>query len=103
MAVTIDSGKLQGKLTGKYGAYTEAGNHMRYYWDIDGKRCGGAKVSHGSKQKDLPDFVASSIARKLGVTRQELKVMESCSFDANILLQRLRVVSGLNTDTDSGG
>ncbi|GEM_PF-6384663 len=90
MAVTIDGNRLERHLGGKYGGYTREGDHRRFFWDIDGVEYGGAKFSHGSKNKDLPDFVASSIAKKLGVNRDELKSMERCSFSKAQLLERLR-------------
>ena len=96
MAITIDKSKLRRKLGGKYGGYTKPGDHMRFFWEIDGFECGGAKISHGSKHPDLADFEASDVARSLGVTREELKVMETCSFPKGLLLQRLRVINGLS-------
>ena len=90
MAVTIDAGKLERKLSGVYGATAAAGDHVRFYWWIDGKKYGGAKISRGKKnKKDLPDFVASDIAKKLSVTRAELKEMERCSFGREELEKRL--------------
>lgn len=89
MAVTIDAAKLARKLEGKYQAHKKSGDHWRYYWTIDGREYGGAKLSHG-KNHDLYDFVASSIARKLGITRDDLKTMEQCSFSTEALLSALR-------------
>lgn len=89
MTVTIDANKLRRHISGKYKGIPDEGDHQRFFWEIDGKTYGGAKFSHGSKKADLPDFVASSIARKLNVTRAELKKMEGCSFNPDELWNRL--------------
>lgn len=94
MAITIDSDKLHRKLGGKYGGVTKSGDHYRFFWEIEGREFGGAKISRGSKSSDLPDFVAANIARKLGVTRSELKQMEGCSFSKEELLRRLLLRQG---------
>lgn len=93
MAVTIDGRKLKRKLEGKYGAYSEPRDHWRFFWHIEGKICGGAKLSHSRKARDLPDFVVSSVAHKLGVSRDELKIMEQCRFSREQLIERLRTRS----------
>ena len=89
MAVTIDAQKLKRKLGEKYGGIPVQGDHLRFYWWIGGTKYGGAKLSHGKKDKTLPHFVASDVARKLKVSRQELKEMERCSFTREELESRL--------------
>ena len=88
MAVTIDGRKLQRELGGKYGGAPDKGDHIRFFWEIGGKKYGGVKISHGVKGA-LPDFVASSIAKKLNVTRAELKEVERCTFGRERLEERL--------------
>jgi hypothetical protein len=93
MAVTIDAGKLRRQIASKYGGAEDQSDHNRYYWWVDGRKCGGAKFSHGSKKKDLPDYVASDIARKLNVSRRELKEMEICTWGTRERLEdRLRAL-----------
>lgn len=88
MAVTIDARKLSRKLGGKYGGVLTSGDHRRFYWWIHGVKYGGAKLSHSKKRKDLPGFVASDIARKLKVSKQELKEMERCTWGTREDLER---------------
>ena len=92
MSVTIDAGKLRRQLQGKYGGQPDKGDHLRFYWWINGKKYGGAKISHGKKKRDLPDFVASNVAAKLNVSRAELKDMETCRFGGRKELEQ-RLVS----------
>lgn len=89
MAVTIDAQKLRRKLEGVYGGAPDQGDHLRFYWWIDGVKYGGVKLSHSKKKKDLPDFVASDACRKLKLSRLELKEMERCSFPRDEIKQRL--------------
>jgi len=49
------------------------GDHEIYIIDDeDGQRLGWAKVSHGSSGMEIDDGILSSIARTLGLRRQQL-------------------------------
>lgn len=93
MPPIIDARRLWSQLMSKYGGSEDRSpKHPVILIPVPGYAPITIRQQHSSRG-DLPLHIAKQTAENLGVTLQELKTMEQCSFDRAALGERLRRVS----------
>jgi DNA-binding IclR family transcriptional regulator len=70
---------LTAALEDKFGFVASQGRHEKYRLTVEGTYVAHTQVSHG--WGEISNTMLAKIARQLGVTSQELRLMVDCSID----------------------